>query len=85
MTEFNSDKCPWCGCGTIVTGGRNANTYCPGCGARVIMNGIDPEWSPAKFDLCAACLEPFTVDEWAERHTDDAGNDIHAHCCEACA
>ena len=35
--------------------------------------------------LCAECGQPFTLEEWDDRHTgaeDDGWPDIHAACCE---
>jgi hypothetical protein len=34
--------------------------------------------------LCAVCGDPFDPAEWDDRHSDEAGEDIHAHCCTAC-
>lgn len=33
---------------------------------------------------CSQCNEPFTIDEWDDRHTDYEGGDCHAKCCPEC-
>ena len=33
---------------------------------------------------CSQCNEPFSVDEWEDRHTDADGDDCHAECCPVC-
>lgn len=34
---------------------------------------------------CSQCNEPFSIEEWDDRHTDDDGGDCHARCCPLCA
>ena len=34
---------------------------------------------------CSMCGEPFTKEEWDERHSDSSGGDCHAECCDVCA
>lgn len=31
---------------------------------------------------CSICDKWFTEDEWPQRHSDNEGEDIHAHCCK---
>ncbi len=37
-----------------------------------------------KSQRCSQCGEPFSLDEWEDRHTDDEGGDCHAECCPVC-
>jgi hypothetical protein len=41
----------------------------------------DDKW---KWGRCSICWEPFTEEEWGERHTDSAGGDCHEGCCDVC-
>lgn len=34
--------------------------------------------------LCSVCHEPFTIREWAFRHSDEDGADCHERCCPIC-
>lgn len=54
---------------------------CETCGAAFLMgqrfpNAVDEE-------TCYECGEPFTDDEWEDRHQDDE-HDYHARCCPNC-
>jgi hypothetical protein len=33
---------------------------------------------------CQQCGNPFTPEEWEDRHTDENGEDIHERCCAEC-
>lgn len=42
---------------------------------------VHPDWTLPR---CAACRAYFTALEWEQRHSDEAGEDIHARCCAPC-
>ena len=48
------------------------------------MNGY--EMTRNSKPLCAGCGEPFTAEEWADRHwnEDDIDAEYHAECCPDC-
>lgn len=33
---------------------------------------------------CAVCDQPFTVEEWEDRHNGRNGEEYHADCCPEC-
>lgn len=49
------------------------------------MSGANPaHFGPEPDTVCAACLDPFTPEEWDDRHTSAADEDVHSHCCDGC-